>query len=77
MVQNSLLSEQLKPRCCRRSERGGGAVFQVDRHECKCVVYFAKVNWKAGPTVLPSLQAESVRQTYKELGSGQLYCVGQ
>lgn len=48
----------------------------MDRHECKCVVYFPKVNWKDGPTEQPSLQAESVRQMYKELGNGQLYRVG-
>lgn len=41
------------------------------------VVYLAKVNWKGGPTAQPSLQAEGVRQMYKELGSGQLHCVGQ
>lgn len=47
----------------------------MDSHECKCVVYFAKVNWKDGPGVQPSLQADSVRQMYEELGSGRLYCV--
>lgn len=52
----------------------GKAVFQT---ECKCVVYFPTVNWKDGPSAQPSLQAESVRQLYEELGCGQLYCVGQ
>lgn len=52
-------------------------MFQMDRHECEYVVYFAKVSWKGGPSVQPALQAEGVKQMYQELGSGQMLCVGQ
>lgn len=55
--------EILKLRCFRQSKLCGKAVFQMDSHEYKCVVYFAKVSWKGGPTVQPSLLAEGVMQT--------------
>lgn len=62
--------EDFKLMCWRHSKQCSKAVIQMDRHACKCVVYLAKVNWKGRPIVQPSLQAESVRQMYKKLGSG-------